>query len=93
MIRSAWLLFIASSLSLLLVSCDKKESATEATEAVPPAPPPPVEPAPMPAAVANPVDVATLPVEEDFEQEAEKEITAENLVSKLDAIEKEISAE
>ena len=78
-----------------LVACKKEE----------PAPTPPPEevkvvaptsqPATTPAAVAaEPViDLDTLPVEEDFEEEAEKDITAANLSKKVDELEKEMSAE
>jgi hypothetical protein len=38
------------------------------------------------------VDVDTLPVEEDFEADAEKELTVANLSAKLDDIEREVSA-
>lgn len=38
------------------------------------------------------VDVASLPVAEQFEEEAEKELTPQNLVAKLDDIEKEIGS-
>jgi hypothetical protein len=46
-------------------------------------------PAAAPAAEAT-VDVASLPVEEQYEAEAEKELTADNLSAKLDELEKEI---
>jgi len=44
-------------------------------------------PAPAPT-----VDVESLPVQEEFEQEAEKELTPQNLVAKLDELEKEIGS-
>jgi hypothetical protein len=86
-----------SKLCLLLVlvtlaACDKKEAApadvTEKPNAAEPAPaaPPPV------AATQPAVDVDSLPVEEQFEADAEKELTAANLNAKLDELEKEISA-
>ena len=50
----------------------------------------------MPAAAAPAaepvVDVASLPVEEQYEADADKEITAGNLTAKLDELEKEIAA-
>lgn len=76
---------------LTLAACDKKEAppvdTTEkpSTAATPPAPPTPV-------AAATPVDLDSLPVEEEFEGEAEKELTSANLNAKLDELEKEISA-
>ena len=38
------------------------------------------------------VDIETLPVEEDFEADAEKELTVANVNTKLDALDKEMSA-
>ena len=74
---------------LSLSACDKKE-APQATPAESPAAPAPVAAAP---AVAEPVvDVSTLPVEEQYEADAEKEITADNVTAKLDELEKEIAA-
>ena len=73
-----------------LAACDKKETApveaTEQASATPPAAPAPV------AATPPPVDVDSLPVEEQFEADAEKELTAANLNAKLDELEKEINA-
>ena len=77
--------------AFLSIGCDKKETPAPATEASPVAP----APAPVAAvpAVAEPVvDAATLPVEEQYEQDAEKEITAANLEQKLDELEKELAA-
>jgi hypothetical protein len=76
----------------LLSACDKKEAppadvtASPTAEAV--APPPPL--AAAKAAVA--VDLNTLPVEEDFESEAETELTQANLSTELDQLEKEIDS-
>ena len=77
---------------LSLAACDKKEPAPNTDLAKPSAT---VEAAPAPSAVAPAapvVDVSTLPVEEDFEADAEKELTAANLNAKLDELDKEISA-
>ena len=77
---------------LTLAACDKKEApasldsakASATSEATA---------APTALAAAPPVvDVDTLPVEEDFEGDAEKELTVANLSAKLDALDKEISA-
>ena len=76
----------------LLAACDKKEAppadvtASPSAEAV--APPSPVAAAPT----APAVDVNTLPVEEDFESEAETELTQANLSARLDQLEKEIES-
>ena len=82
----------AALISLSLAGCDKKEAPTSADT---PKPSATVEATAAPTAVAAEppvVDVATLPVEEDFEADAEKELTAANLSAKLDDLDKEISA-
>lgn len=63
-------------------------------------PPPPAEPAPAPeptpaapAPAPAPTAESDIPTEEDFEEEAAKEVTAANLDAQLDALEKEINAE
>jgi hypothetical protein len=79
-------------LCLALVACDKKETPASTDSTKPSAA---VEaPAAPPAVTAAPpvVDVSTLTVEEDFEADAEKELTAANLSAKLDELDKEISA-
>ena len=74
------------------VACEKKEtppadtSEKPSTAATPPAPPPVV------AATPAAIDLDSLAVEEEFEAEAEKELTSANLNAKLDELEKEISA-
>lgn len=87
--RISWL-----ALTLLtLLACNKQPEATPTdadksnTVALTP-------PAPAPVAAATPpaVDVDSLPVEEQFEADAEKELTSANLNAKLDELEKEISA-
>lgn len=79
---------------LSLVACEKKEApapAPETTAATPPVAS--AVPAAAPTPAAEPVvDVASLPVEEQYEADADKEITAENLTAKLDELEKEIAA-
>jgi len=80
---------------LTLAACEKKEETTTttaentattatATTTTTPA-----------AAVATTtaIDLETVPTEEEFEEEAEKEITPANFEKKLDDLEKEISAE
>jgi hypothetical protein len=76
---------------LTLGACDKKEAPAPAASEAPAAAPAPVAAAPAPAAEPV-VDVATLPVEEQYEADAEKEITPDNLSASLDALEKEIAA-
>ena len=81
----------AVSLLLALVACKKEEPAPTQVNVVPP------EPAPTTAATTPPaepaVDLDTLAVEEDFEEEAEKEITAANLEKKVAELEKEMSVD
>ena len=81
---------ISALIVCFTLGCNKQE-----------APPAPAEPAPVAAAPAAAppeaapaqpaVDAASLPVEEQYEAEAEKEISATNLQAKLDALEKEIT--
>ena len=88
-------LLALSALTLLsLVAGEKKEAPAptpETTAAAPPAASA-VPAAAAPAAPEPVVDVASLPVEEQYEADADKEITAENLSAKLDELEKEIAA-
>jgi hypothetical protein len=76
---------------LTLAACEKKEPAPADTADKPAAVAPSESP---PAATATPpvVDVDSLPVEEEFEAEAEKDLTSANLNAKLDELEKEINA-
>jgi len=90
MIRKA----LISLAVLALVACEKKDEAATAPSAE--VAPTTAAPDPTPAAAVAPapqIDLETLPTEEEFEEEAEKEITPVNLEKKLDEIEKEISAE
>jgi len=76
---------------LALVACDKKEAPS--ADAAKPSATVEASAAPAVVAAAPPVvDVGTLPVEEDFEADAEKELTVANLGTKLDELDKEISA-
>jgi hypothetical protein len=78
------------ALVLFLAACEKKEPPP--AEAPPPEPPPAATAA-APAPTASAEAASDLPTEEDFEQEAAKEVTAANLDAQLDALEKEINAE
>lgn len=76
-----------------LAACDKKEAPpVDTTEKPSTAATPATPPAPTPVAAAMRVDVDSLPVEEEFEGEAEKGLTSANLNAKLDELEREISA-
>jgi hypothetical protein len=77
---------------LTLAACDKKEAPADAT--TPSAAATETPPAPPAVAAKAPaiVDIETLPVEEDFEAEAEKELTVANMSAKLDELDKQISA-
>jgi hypothetical protein len=77
-----------------LVACKKEEPAPAPPEQAAPVAPP-AQSSTMPAAVAAepPIDLGSVPVEEDFEEEAEKDITASNVEKKVDELEKEMSAE
>jgi hypothetical protein len=76
---------------LLLPGCERKEAPpTEVDKPAPVAAPAVTPSASKPAEPV--VDVDALPVEEEFESEAEKTITPANLNAQLDALEKEIDA-
>jgi hypothetical protein len=77
---------------LALVACDKKEVPTGADSTKPSAAVEVTAAPPAVAAAPPVVDVNTLAVEEDFEADAEKELTVANLSAKLDELDKEISA-
>jgi hypothetical protein len=74
----------------LTAACEKQEEPQAAPTAETTAQ---AAPTPTPAAAVAQIDLETLPTEEQFEDEAEKEITSDNLEQKLDELEKEISAE
>ena len=84
-------------LGLLVFACESKEPAPTPQPAAPPpaAASAPAQPettiakAPAPA----PVDLESVPVEEDFEQEAATQVDSKNLKATLDALEKEIATE
>jgi hypothetical protein len=63
---------------------------TPAPAAVKPAAPAAAE---TPVAAAPPVQLEAVPAREDFEEEAETQITAANLEKELQALEKEIASE
>ncbi|HEX6274412.1 MAG TPA: hypothetical protein VFZ53_15325 [Polyangiaceae bacterium] len=82
------------ALALILCAACKKEEPAPAPPSEVAVVPPAAEtakPATTPAAAA--VDVASLPVEEDFEVEAEEEVTPASLNETLDRLEKEIGTE
>jgi hypothetical protein len=80
-------LAIITTLALLgSVGCDKKEAPPPAVDTAAATP----TPAPATAAPEASVDASSLPVEEQFEADAEQEITTANLEQKLDELEKEI---
>jgi hypothetical protein len=86
----------------LRVVCIAGLAAALACETPAPPSPPPAEavakpeapPVPStPVTTAPRVDLETLPAREDFEEQAEAEITPANLEKQLEALEKEVSAE
>ncbi|HET7541757.1 MAG TPA: hypothetical protein VFK05_17905 [Polyangiaceae bacterium] len=87
--KHAWLIALGL---FALPACEKKETPPAVDSAAVSAPAPtPV--APSAVAEAPPaIDVESLPVEEDFDAEAEKTVTLSNMNAQLDALEKEINA-
>jgi hypothetical protein len=81
-----------ATLILGLTACNKEKPVEPAPEIAPSASPPPALAAPAaPAAV----DVQKLdaPTEAEFEAEAEQSISAKNMDSEIDKLEREISSE
>lgn len=70
---------------LLLLACNKTESVAPAGSSS--------TTAASASASAAPVAAADIPSEEDFEEEAAKDITPDTLDNQLSALEKEINAE
>jgi hypothetical protein len=81
------------ALALLMMGCEKKQEspsapvANEKVGALAPAQPP-AEPEKVLAATA--LDMAKVPVEEQFEKDVESEVTPANLEQQLDSVEKEL---
>jgi hypothetical protein len=86
---------LATALALFsLVACNKQEpTPAPADVAVKPSAAASPTPPPVEAAREPTVDVAALPVEEEFEAEAAAQLTSANLDATLDALEKEINAQ
>lgn len=84
-------LIFAIAFCSLAVACEKKPSPEASTTAAPatPAATPATSAATTPASVA--VKDEDLSTEEDFEDEAKNDITAKNLESELNKIDKEIA--
>jgi hypothetical protein len=74
-----------------LIGCEQEQK--KPAEPVKAAAPAPVKPAAAPAVAVAPVSLDSIPTEEDFEENAAKEITAANLSEKLEGLEKEIQSE
>lgn len=84
-------LVVIALVVLPLAACEKKDepkppSTTPAATATPAA----TTPAATEPASASAEDGSEIPTEQDFEEEAEQKVTAENLESELDKLEKEI---
>ncbi|HWO09720.1 MAG TPA: hypothetical protein VNN80_09585 [Polyangiaceae bacterium] len=83
-------------LGLLVFACESKEPAPTPQPAAPPPAAPSSAAAKAETTIAQapaPVDLESVPVEEDFEQEAATQVDAKNLKATLDALEKEIATE
>jgi hypothetical protein len=88
----ACLVTVCAIAALQLLGCEKKEPPAQVATETPVAPAPPPA-APPPTSVAEPtIDASTLAVEEQYEADAERDITVENVAAKVDELEKEIAA-
>lgn len=88
----------ASCLLVAALGCQTSDPASQAAppEAAPAAAAPaaaPAKPAETPVTTAPPVKLESVPAREDFEEEAEREITPASLEKELQALEKEISSD
>ncbi len=82
--RTSWIIVLAVR---LLAACSSKDKE-------PPPPPITYQPVPTPeAAPDRPVTAAEVPVVEDFDEDSEVQINADNFRTELDRIEAEISAD
>jgi len=77
--------------TLLGAGCKDKASETTESDTMATAAPALPPAAAAPVAAAPIVDATKLPTEEDFEEEANRTITAQNVEAELDRLEKEIS--
>ena len=80
----------------LLLACGKSDRPVPQPEPRAPAPsasPAPDAPPDAPSEAKAAPTAEELPIQEDFEQEAETRVTADNYSSELDAIEKALEAE
>jgi hypothetical protein len=78
---------------LVLCACAKKPEPQELPVSEVASAPAPLVTDVAAAAPEVVIDVESLPVQEQFEQEAEREVDSKNLVAKLDELEKEIGSE
>lgn len=78
-----------------LPGCEKATPPTPAAPAPAPAAVAPAQPAPAatPVATAPAVKLEAVPAREDFEEEAETQITPSNLEKQLESLEKELASE
>ena len=78
-----------------LLACEKAAPPSPPTTSPPAAAPAKPTPAAVetPVATAPPLKLEAVPAREDFEEEAETQITAGNLEKQLEALEKEISSD
>jgi hypothetical protein len=88
----------ATCLLAAALGCQKSEPPSQPVAASPPpaaaAPAvPAAKPAETPVATALPLKLESVPAREDFEEEAESQITPANLERELKALEQEVSSD
>ena len=87
----------ATCLLVAALGCQTSEPASQpAPAAAAPAAAPAVavpKPAETPVTTAPPVKLESIPAREDFEEDAERQITPANLEKELQALEKEVSSD
>jgi hypothetical protein len=86
MVKIALGVLIAAS----VMGCEQEQPKPAAPAPVAPAP---VKPVAAPAPAVTPIALESIPTEEDFEEEAAKEVTVASLSKQLDSLEKEVQSE
>jgi hypothetical protein len=82
--------FAAMAVALSVFACEQKQTE-DVPAAAAPEPPKPAETLPASAQATPEGALDQVPVAEDFEEQAAREITAENLEGQLDKLEKELA--
>lgn len=81
-----WMTLVLLAASMLVVACEEQKPAAQSTGSQ-------AEATPKPAVAVAPIKDEDIPTPSDFDEEAAKDISADNYKAEVDALDKEISAE